>query len=294
MYEAKDAGRDRTIVYRAAHDSSSRLDGRVSWPDIIRDGLDEDRFVLQAQPIMNLATGDIEPVRAAAAAARPVRRADLPRRLPPRRRALRPDRRDRPLGRLALDRDAGRGEPPRPPAHLRGQHLRPQRRRPGPAGADRGRAAHARGRPGAGDLRDHRDDGGRQHPARAGVRAPAGRARLPLRARRLRRRLRLVLLPQAPPVRLPEDRRRVRARLRGRPHRPARDPGGRRHRHAGSASARSPRWSATRRRCDLVRELGVDYVQGFHLGRPAPLARWLVDTKPAADRRRHPVIVPAR
>jgi len=36
----------------------SRLDGRVSWPDIIRDGLDEDRFVLQAQPIMNLATGD--------------------------------------------------------------------------------------------------------------------------------------------------------------------------------------------------------------------------------------------
>jgi EAL domain-containing protein (putative c-di-GMP-specific phosphodiesterase class I) len=44
----------------------------------------------------------------------------------------------------------------------------------------------------------------------------------------------------------------------------------------------------------LVRDLGVDYVQGFHLGRPAPLARWLVDTKPAADRRRHPVIVPAR
>ena len=31
----------------------------MSWPDIIRDGLDEDRFVLQAQPIMNLATGDI-------------------------------------------------------------------------------------------------------------------------------------------------------------------------------------------------------------------------------------------
>ena len=44
----------------------------------------------------------------------------------------------------------------------------------------------------------------------------------------------------------------------------------------------------------LVRDLGVDYVQGFHIGRPAPLARWLVENKPAADRRRHPVIVPAR
>jgi diguanylate cyclase (GGDEF)-like protein len=58
MYEAKDAGRDRAIAYRSAHDATGRLDGRVSWPDIIRDGLDEDRFVLQAQPIMNLATGD--------------------------------------------------------------------------------------------------------------------------------------------------------------------------------------------------------------------------------------------
>jgi diguanylate cyclase (GGDEF)-like protein/PAS domain S-box-containing protein len=57
MYEAKDAGRDRAVTYRPAA-GSDRLDGRVSWPDVIRDGLDEDRFVLQAQPIMNLATGD--------------------------------------------------------------------------------------------------------------------------------------------------------------------------------------------------------------------------------------------
>ena len=62
---------------------------------------------------------------------------------------------------------------------------------------------------------------------------------------------------------------------------------------AAWASAPSPRWSATRRRSSLVRDLGVDYVQGFHIGRPAPLARWLVENKPA-DRRRHPVIVPAR
>ena len=54
--------------------------------------------------------------------------------------------------------------------------------------------------------------------------------RLPLRARRLRRRLRLLLLPQAPAVRLPQDRRRVRAPLGRRHDRPARDPGRRRHR----------------------------------------------------------------
>ncbi len=60
MYEAKESGRDRAVVYRPSAHSSTRLDGRVSWPDIIRDGLDEDRFVLQAQPIMNLATGDTD------------------------------------------------------------------------------------------------------------------------------------------------------------------------------------------------------------------------------------------
>jgi diguanylate cyclase (GGDEF)-like protein/PAS domain S-box-containing protein len=56
MYEAKDAGRDRAVAYRPVGRSSTH--GRVSWPDVIRDGLDEERFVLQAQPIMNLATGD--------------------------------------------------------------------------------------------------------------------------------------------------------------------------------------------------------------------------------------------
>jgi diguanylate cyclase (GGDEF)-like protein/PAS domain S-box-containing protein len=56
MYEAKDAGRDRAVAYRPVTRTSSQ--GRVSWPDVIRDGLDEDRFVLQAQPIMNLETGE--------------------------------------------------------------------------------------------------------------------------------------------------------------------------------------------------------------------------------------------
>ena len=35
---------------------------------------------------------------------------------------------------------------------------------------------------------------------------------------------------------------------------------------------------------ELVRRLGVDYVQGFHIGRPAPLARWLVERPKPVDR----------
>jgi diguanylate cyclase (GGDEF)-like protein/PAS domain S-box-containing protein len=59
MYEAKDGGRDRAVLYKPARHTGARLDGRVSWPDVIRDGLDEDRFVLQAQPILDLSTGEI-------------------------------------------------------------------------------------------------------------------------------------------------------------------------------------------------------------------------------------------
>ena len=87
-----------------------------------------------------------------------------------------------------------------------------------------------------------------EHPARPAVRRAARRARLPLRARRLRRRLRLLLLPQAPAVRLPQDRRRVRAPLGRRPDGPARDPGASSTSRAGSASGRSPSTSATTRR----------------------------------------------
>ena len=169
-------------------------------------------------------------VRAAAAHARPGRRPDQPRRLPPGRRALRPDGRDRPLGRHARDPHGRRRAPPRARARGRGQHLRPLSRRPRAAGADRARADRGRRRPAPDHLRDHRDDRGLEHPARPALRRAARRPRLPLRARRLRCRLRLLLLPQAPAVRLPQDRRRVRAPLGGRHDRPARDPGRRRHR----------------------------------------------------------------
>jgi diguanylate cyclase (GGDEF)-like protein/PAS domain S-box-containing protein len=59
MYEAKEAGRDRVACHSSAKDAPGRLASRLSWTDVIRDALDEDRLVLQAQPIMDLASGDI-------------------------------------------------------------------------------------------------------------------------------------------------------------------------------------------------------------------------------------------
>ncbi len=58
MYDAKEAGRDR-VACHAARDASNRLASRLSWTDVIRDALDEERLVLQAQPIMDLASGEI-------------------------------------------------------------------------------------------------------------------------------------------------------------------------------------------------------------------------------------------
>jgi diguanylate cyclase (GGDEF)-like protein/PAS domain S-box-containing protein len=59
MYEAKEGGRDQVSLHSSARDNSSRLASRLSWTDVIRDALDEERLVLQAQPILDLATGEI-------------------------------------------------------------------------------------------------------------------------------------------------------------------------------------------------------------------------------------------
>ena len=57
MYDAKDAGRDRAFFYRAAGESSARKKGRVTWAEEIRTALDEERFELLAQPIVDLRGG---------------------------------------------------------------------------------------------------------------------------------------------------------------------------------------------------------------------------------------------
>ena len=244
MYDAKEAGRDQLAAYDAPERPETRIEARISWADMIRDALAEDAFVLHAQPIVDLATGEATQyelllrMRGAdgeligPSAFLPVaERFDL-------------------MG--AIDRWVVARAIRMVGAELRaGRRLVVEVNISGRSAGDpelleliERRAAHERGLPEPDHLRDHRDDRGLQHPARPALRRPPRRPRLPLRARRLRRRLRLLLLPQAPAVRLPEDRRRVRPPLGRRPHRPARHPGGRRHRprsrqaHGGRARRR--------------------------------------------------------
>ncbi len=58
MYDAKEAGRDRAATYSTER-GSSRMKARITWAERIRDALEEDRFTLYAQPIVELATGEI-------------------------------------------------------------------------------------------------------------------------------------------------------------------------------------------------------------------------------------------
>jgi EAL domain-containing protein (putative c-di-GMP-specific phosphodiesterase class I) len=57
MYDAKEAGRDQVSVSRGDGLGEARMKGRVTWAERIRRALEEDRFVLLAQPIVDMATG---------------------------------------------------------------------------------------------------------------------------------------------------------------------------------------------------------------------------------------------
>jgi EAL domain-containing protein (putative c-di-GMP-specific phosphodiesterase class I) len=59
MYEAKEAGRDQCAVVSSRHHRPERVSERVSWLDRIRQALDDHRFVLHAQPIRDLRTGEV-------------------------------------------------------------------------------------------------------------------------------------------------------------------------------------------------------------------------------------------
>jgi diguanylate cyclase (GGDEF)-like protein/PAS domain S-box-containing protein len=58
MYEAKEAGRDRYAVADGER-ADDHVATRISWADMIRDALAEDRFVLHAQPIVDVDSGRI-------------------------------------------------------------------------------------------------------------------------------------------------------------------------------------------------------------------------------------------
>ncbi len=57
MYDAKEAGRDRSITYGGAGRGQAHIEARLEWAERIRAALDEDRLVLHAQPVVETATG---------------------------------------------------------------------------------------------------------------------------------------------------------------------------------------------------------------------------------------------
>ncbi len=60
MYDAKEDGRNRVSVYRAGELTQPRIQSRLTWLERIQEGLEEDRFVLFAQPIIDVHTNEID------------------------------------------------------------------------------------------------------------------------------------------------------------------------------------------------------------------------------------------
>ncbi len=57
MYDAKEAGRDRSETHGGSSRGQARIEARLEWVERIRTALDEDRLVLHAQPVIETATG---------------------------------------------------------------------------------------------------------------------------------------------------------------------------------------------------------------------------------------------
>ena len=59
MYDAKEAGRDRMALSGGGDPHQVDLRERHAWLERVRDALENDRFVLHGQPIVDLATGEV-------------------------------------------------------------------------------------------------------------------------------------------------------------------------------------------------------------------------------------------
>jgi diguanylate cyclase (GGDEF)-like protein/PAS domain S-box-containing protein len=59
MYEAKEAGKDGHAVYRADAREQPLIKAQMAWLQRIESALEDDRFVLHAQPIVDLARGEV-------------------------------------------------------------------------------------------------------------------------------------------------------------------------------------------------------------------------------------------
>jgi diguanylate cyclase (GGDEF)-like protein/PAS domain S-box-containing protein len=59
MYDAKEEGRDRVAVFSSDTHREARTKSKMTWADRIRTALAEDHFVLHAQPIHDARTGEV-------------------------------------------------------------------------------------------------------------------------------------------------------------------------------------------------------------------------------------------
>ena len=59
MYEAKEAGRDRCVLLDAAEGPQTQMRARLTWSERIRTALEEDRFQLFQQPILDVRKGEV-------------------------------------------------------------------------------------------------------------------------------------------------------------------------------------------------------------------------------------------
>jgi len=59
MYDAKNAGRDRAELYQGGKPRGSRMKGRITWAKRIGKALKDDEFTLLEQPVVELATGRV-------------------------------------------------------------------------------------------------------------------------------------------------------------------------------------------------------------------------------------------
>ncbi len=278
MYDAKEAGRGRYSVHDAA-DHAGRLTDGVTWAEAIRAALVDDSFVLYQQPILDLRTNEIARhellLRMVGAQGEHIEPATF---LYIAERFGLVQEIDTWVVRhgIALDRRAGAARP----APVAGdQPLRPLADQLRGPRDDRARAGGDGDRPLLPDLRDHRDRRDREHPEGARLRGADRGAGLQLRARRLRRRLRVLLLPQAPAVRRTQDRRRVHPQ----PHRLRQGPGRGQVARADRDRARQAdrrRVRRGRRDAGAARRYGVDFAQGFHIGVPEPVVTRLGHTVP--------------
>jgi diguanylate cyclase (GGDEF)-like protein/PAS domain S-box-containing protein len=59
MYDAKEAGRNQVVLYTPGEYAQARMRGRVTWAERIRVAIEDQRFALMAQPIVELGTGRV-------------------------------------------------------------------------------------------------------------------------------------------------------------------------------------------------------------------------------------------